>query len=382
MRIIFLEAVQNFGGSKRSIIDISEQLKILGHDVLLVDFWGSNEEFNNAVKSRGLKMEVLEPRVSPFILSHQSRVIKIKNNLMYFFARLKYKRMFRKISNRYKPDYVCINTSKALDILSKNQGYEIDYYVRGWRLINSLRDRVLIRKYNPRFIAISEATRQAISIQRNLSLDNIRVLKVALREENFAQPNRIEVSRFNKEKPIKLLHAGTFVRNKGQHIAIEIARSLKDQGFNFKLKLAGLISAGSVSNRYYEELKKMVSDYNLEGNVEFVVNNHDLSQEFDASDVFVYPSQSEGLSRVCLEAMAKGKPVVANPAGGITDFLIDGFNGFLVLNNNIDDYVLAISKYYSSPRLCVVHGDNGVAVVNSGYLNRSYREALLKIYNS
>jgi phosphatidylinositol alpha 1,6-mannosyltransferase len=45
------------------------------------------------------------------------------------------------------------------------------------------------------------------------------------------------------------------------------------------------------------------------------------------SDAFVFASVTETLGLVVLEAMASGLPVIASPAGGVRDHLVDGENG-------------------------------------------------------
>jgi glycosyltransferase involved in cell wall biosynthesis len=50
----------------------------------------------------------------------------------------------------------------------------------------------------------------------------------------------------------------------------------------------------------------------------------------DRSWAFVLPSFSEGLPRVALEALVRGRPVVGSRAGGIPDAVVDEENGLLV----------------------------------------------------
>jgi glycosyltransferase involved in cell wall biosynthesis len=55
----------------------------------------------------------------------------------------------------------------------------------------------------------------------------------------------------------------------------------------------------------------------------------ELASAFASADAFLFPSRTETLGLVLLEAMAAGCPVVAAASGGITDIVTDGVNGYL-----------------------------------------------------
>jgi phosphatidylinositol alpha 1,6-mannosyltransferase len=72
-------------------------------------------------------------------------------------------------------------------------------------------------------------------------------------------------------------------------------------------------------------------------------------------DAFVFASVTETLGLVVLEAMASGLPVVAIPAGGVSDHLRDGHNGIACPENDIPSMARAMvrlaSDYGLSQRL-------------------------------
>ncbi|NJN31101.1 MAG: glycosyltransferase family 1 protein [Synechococcales cyanobacterium RM1_1_8] len=64
-----------------------------------------------------------------------------------------------------------------------------------------------------------------------------------------------------------------------------------------------------------------------------------LASAYASADAFIFPSRTETLGLVLLEAMAAGCPVIAANAGGIPDIVTDGENGFLfeVTGDNATD---------------------------------------------
>ncbi|MBD2462921.1 glycosyltransferase family 1 protein [Oscillatoria sp. FACHB-1407] len=59
------------------------------------------------------------------------------------------------------------------------------------------------------------------------------------------------------------------------------------------------------------------------------LTGQDLASAFASADAFIFPSRTETLGLVLLEAMAAGCPVIAANAGGIPDIVTDGVNGYL-----------------------------------------------------
>lgn len=69
-----------------------------------------------------------------------------------------------------------------------------------------------------------------------------------------------------------------------------------------------------------------------------------LGAAFASSDAFIFPSRTETLGLVLLEAMAAGCPVVAARSGGIPDIVTDGVNGYLFDPANDQGAILATQR--------------------------------------
>ncbi|MBD2384031.1 glycosyltransferase family 4 protein [Cylindrospermum sp. FACHB-282] len=70
----------------------------------------------------------------------------------------------------------------------------------------------------------------------------------------------------------------------------------------------------------------------------------ELGSAFASADAFIFPSRTETLGLVLLEAMAGGCPVVACRSGGIPDIVTDGVNGYLF--EPTEDIQLAIAATF------------------------------------
>jgi glycosyltransferase involved in cell wall biosynthesis len=81
------------------------------------------------------------------------------------------------------------------------------------------------------------------------------------------------------------------------------------------------------------------------------VPNDEIAHLLDAATVLVLPSRSEGLGRIVVEALCRGRPVVATRVGGITDLVSDGENGLLVPPRDPSALADALVRVLSDPDL-------------------------------
>ena len=70
----------------------------------------------------------------------------------------------------------------------------------------------------------------------------------------------------------------------------------------------------------------------------------ELASAFASADAFLFPSRTETLGLVLLEAMAAGCPVVAAASGGITDIVTNGVNGYLFEPTNPQGLIQATQR--------------------------------------
>ncbi|CAL1239510.1 TIGR03088 family PEP-CTERM/XrtA system glycosyltransferase [Candidatus Methylocalor cossyra] len=89
----------------------------------------------------------------------------------------------------------------------------------------------------------------------------------------------------------------------------------------------------------------------------------DVAEILRGLDIFVLPSQAEGISNTILEAMASGLPVIATAVGGNPELVVDGVTGRLVPKQDPDALAEALAAYVLNPERIAAHGAAGLARV-------------------
>ena len=120
---------------------------------------------------------------------------------------------------------------------------------------------------------------------------------------------------------LKVLCVSRLIERKGIRFLIEAIGRLKNDPVE-------LILVGDGNQE--EELKELAKGLGVSDRVVFkgYVNHDSIGEIYRNSDLFVLPSQNEGMSNALLEAMASGLPVIVTDTGGTSE-LLDG-NGVVV----------------------------------------------------
>jgi glycogen synthase len=74
----------------------------------------------------------------------------------------------------------------------------------------------------------------------------------------------------------------------------------------------------------------LVNDLPQQTSWRLSLTTEEVAAALDEATLLVLPSRSEGMGRVIVEALCRGRPVVASRVGGIRDLVRDGENGILV----------------------------------------------------
>ena len=130
---------------------------------------------------------------------------------------------------------------------------------------------------------------------------------------------------------------------------------------------------------YMNEIKNMGSENEVSQHVHWAGFTKNVELYFRASDVFVLPSEGEGLPNAMLEAMSCGLPILGTRISGILD-LVDGErNGFLV-DPNASSLAEKMRRYCEDAKLLRQHGQNARDFIESQYSAQSVLNQYLELF--
>jgi phosphatidylinositol alpha-1,6-mannosyltransferase len=196
-------------------------------------------------------------------------------------------------------------------------------------------------------VSNSEYTRNLV-MELEVPKEKTKIIHPCVNSEQFRP---INVSVMKKELDLSdkqiLFSVGRLVKRKGNDMVIKSLPEVIE-------KIPDLVYLIAGNGPYKAELKKMVSDLDLEEHVYFLgyISDSKLPFYYNLCDVFIMPSRTEkgdpeGFGIVYIEASACCKPVIGSKMGGIPDAVIDGKTGKLVDPLDINDISHSIVELLS-----------------------------------
>jgi glycosyltransferase involved in cell wall biosynthesis len=136
--------------------------------------------------------------------------------------------------------------------------------------------------------------------------------------------------------------AARLEEQKGHAVLLDALARLRGRSLDFVVALAGEGSLRGV-------LERRAAELGLGAKVRFLGQVETLGPLLMAADLVVLPSLWEGLPLTLLEAMARGRPVVASAVGGVPEVIDDGVHGRLVPPGDAAALALALEECHHKP---------------------------------
>lgn len=214
-------------------------------------------------------------------------------------------------------------------------------------------------------------------------IENVWVRPNPVDVETFVVPDAEERAearrRLTKFAPsdIVLVFVAKFLARKNHTFLIDAMSKLPE---NFKLLLAGPPSdpVDSTPGHSLEDIERMKQDIiarGMDGRIEIYPGFVDAADYMKAGDVFMMPTEREGMGTPLLEALVSGLPVVANATEpSLAEYIVDGHNGYLsrLAEAEWADAVIKASKIDENQRLVFakeIGGKVSTASIDADYFH-------------
>ncbi|MEM2589792.1 MAG: glycosyltransferase [Zestosphaera sp.] len=174
-----------------------------------------------------------------------------------------------------------------------------------------------------RFIAVSSKTKEEL-VNAGISRDSVYSILNGVDKHFFRPLSKDEAKSYIEEKfnvktdGFMIAHVGLSPL-KGTHVLLKALALLKRKGVKFTALLIG--KTGLKTYRQY--LKRMIETLNLKDYIKMLgfISSTDLLHVYNAADLTVVPSYSEGSPLVIPESLACATPVIATDVGGNREYL-------------------------------------------------------------
>lgn len=178
-----------------------------------------------------------------------------------------------------------------------------------------------------------------------------------------------------------ILYLGNFIPGKGQDLALSSLIILKQKfpDLEFEITFVGSDMGLKSNNQYLLNLIELVKKTPiLNGSVLFESFVEDVELKIKQHKICLNFSESESLSRVSMEALFYGTPLIATNVGGTCELFEHEKSGFLVKNRNVTEMADRIYELLTTPSLQSAFSFNSRQYVREKF---SQQNTILKMHN-
>ena len=224
-------------------------------------------------------------------------------------------------------------------------------------------------------ITVSEGAKRYMTEVDRIDRDDIEVVYLGFDFVKLA-PNAVERARVRTElgfdeTDFVIGYVSTLIPAKGHLQLIEAYKMIRDDVPTAKLMFVG--------GGEYDAVTDAASAFPV-GSIVFTGFRDDIPACLNAMDIFVQPSLSEAFSRVIVEAMGAGLPVIATRVGGADEVIESGVNGILVRPDDVDELYREVMRLYGDPELRESMAEKGRASVRERFPADRMVNELMSLY--
>ena len=346
----------NTGGVEKSLLDVLQHLDYSKYEVDLLLFQGIGDYKNEIPEEVNiLEIDLLKTEGSfKKLITDSFKELK--------FSNLKFRLLSKKINKKLNPSLLAKMKkywllSKQYDIaIAYRFGFPMDFvaylieakkkYV-WWHhgsYMYSKDETYMINKTLENFDKIVFVSKSCMNMAFNNGLNCIG--------KSVVIPNMLDVEYIENKSEEFIPYDKS---ENGNKIIVTVSRLSPEKHIENAVYAAELLVKNNVLNftwyivgngSEYNNLKKIISDKNLEDKIILTGNQVNPYPYVRCADVYAHTSYVESQGIAILEAMSLGKLCVVTKSDGALEFCKDGYNSFLC-EQNYSDLYSGISKAFN-----------------------------------
>lgn len=285
-KYLLLTDAMEGGGAERQLSYLAIELKKLGNDVRLIQFYPKENHYDVDLKTYGITTETFEEGKTIF-----KRIIRIY-----------------KIVKHWCPDSViCYKDGTCMSACIARIFLKFNLIVSERNTTQQLtikeRIKFLLYRRADHIVPNSVSQKHFIETHYPKLLNKTTVITNMIDTNKFLPSN---IKRNNNNPPIVITTA-RIAPQKNVLDYLDVIKILKNKSYSIKFKWFG----DTVFPQYFNEVKRKVKLLGIEDMIEFLPATKDVVKEYQNADIFILPSKYEGFPNVLCEAMACGLPAIA-----------------------------------------------------------------------
>lgn len=379
-KILIVHHTASLGGASKALLEFAKILRSNGwvRKVLLPGEGPLSEEFERY----GIPYETI-PIMTIYHTTHRPR-----SSPWIYLPRLVWRGClhtwaFIRLLRQWRPDVVWINSSTLLysGILAKLLGFPAILWIRECiadkpPILKSL-FRYLIQKYFDKVFFVSRFARD--HLQNGKGPINSGLLYPLPRESlsSSAKKRDATLSTLNLSPSDKVLGVfGLIHPDKGYAQLVQALFILADEMPDLKIMAVGSGDLmGKKDTPTERSLRKLIHELKLHDRFILAGFQDNVETFLAVTDCVILPSvQPDALSLSILEAVMMEKPVIVSKWAGVSEFITNESNGYIIDPRNPYEIAAAIRKVFGDPSRCGEMGRHAKATV--GKLFSEYRSQM------
>lgn len=305
MKIMQVISYFCFGGAETMCENLTYALEKLGHEVVVVSLYDEHTPIAQRMEAAGVRIHYLDKKLG-LDTSMVSKLLKLMKEerpdvVHTHLDVIKYAALAARLAGIRR----CVHTvHNVADKEAEGTAQKLinkTYFRLGWSVP----------------VALSKLVQETIGEFYHLAPEKIPVIF-----------NGVDLSRcqckedYRPGDSLTLLHIGRFNAQKNHNKLLHVFQKLHSAHPGCRLRLIG-------DGELRPETEALARELGIQDYVEFLGLQSDVHPYLHEADIFVLPSDYEGMPMTIIEAMGTGLPIAATAVGGVPDMLKNGQSALL-----------------------------------------------------